>query len=40
MDFNKLTLKSQEALQAAQGDAQARGHSLIEPVHPLAALLA
>ncbi len=40
MDFNKLTLKSQEALQAAQGDAQARGHSLIEPVHLLAALLA
>jgi ATP-dependent Clp protease ATP-binding subunit ClpC len=39
MDFNKLTLKSQEALQAAQGMAQARGHSLIEPVHLLAALL-
>jgi len=40
MDFNKLTLKSQEALQAAQSDAAGRGHSTIEPAHVLAALLA
>jgi ATP-dependent Clp protease ATP-binding subunit ClpB len=39
MDPNKLTLKSQEALQAAQELARARNHQLVEPVHVLFALL-
>ena len=39
MDLNKLTLKSQEALAAAQRLADARSHSQIEPEHLLSALL-
>ena len=39
MDPNKLTLKSQEALQAAQELARGRNHQLVEPVHILYALL-
>ena len=39
MDPNKLTLKSQEALQAAQELARARNHQLVEPAHVLFALL-
>jgi len=37
--FEKLTLKSQEALQNAQGVARDRGHQKVEPMHLLAALL-
>ena len=37
--FEKLTLKSQEAVQNAQGIARDRGHQRIEPMHLLAALL-
>jgi ATP-dependent Clp protease ATP-binding subunit ClpB len=33
MRFDKLTVKSQEALQAAQDLADKRGHQVIEPVH-------
>jgi ATP-dependent Clp protease ATP-binding subunit ClpB len=40
MDLNKLTLKSQEALQSAQEQAVARNHAQIEPAHVLFALLA
>jgi ATP-dependent Clp protease ATP-binding subunit ClpB len=40
MDLNKLTLKSQEALQKAQEQAAARNHAQIEPAHVLYALLA
>ena len=40
MDLNKLTLKSQEALAAAQTVAQQRNHQQVEPAHLLAALLA
>jgi ATP-dependent Clp protease ATP-binding subunit ClpB len=40
MDLNKLTLKSQAALQEAQQQAGARNHQLIEPEHVLFALLA
>ena len=39
MDFNRLTLKSQEAVQQAQTLAQERGHPRLEPMHLLAALL-
>ena len=39
MDLNKLTLKSQEALQAAQELARERNHQLVEPTHVLFALL-
>ena len=39
MDPNKLTLKSQEALQAAQELARERNHQLVEPAHVLYALL-
>ncbi|HEX2090382.1 MAG TPA: ATP-dependent chaperone ClpB [Actinomycetota bacterium] len=39
MDLNKLTLKSQEALQAAQEQARGRNHQLVEPAHVLFALL-
>ena len=39
MDFNKLTIKSQEALAAAQQLASARNHQTIEPEHLLSALL-
>jgi ATP-dependent Clp protease ATP-binding subunit ClpB len=37
--FDQLTLKSQEAVQAAQGLARDRGHQRLEPMHLLAALL-
>nr|MDQ3958439.1 hypothetical protein [Actinomycetota bacterium] len=39
MDINKLTLKSQEALGAAQKLASELNHQLVEPPHLLAALL-
>jgi ATP-dependent Clp protease ATP-binding subunit ClpB len=39
MDLNKLTLKSQAALQGAQEQARARNHQLVEPAHLLSALL-
>src|SRR3954466_11227066 len=37
--FDQLTLKSQEAVQKAQGEARERGHQRLEPMHLLAALL-
>jgi ATP-dependent Clp protease ATP-binding subunit ClpB len=37
--FDKLTLKSQEAVQKAQSVAQERGHQRLEPIHLLVALL-
>jgi ATP-dependent Clp protease ATP-binding subunit ClpB len=37
--FDRLTLKSQEAVQAAQSLARDRGHQRLEPMHLLAALL-
>jgi ATP-dependent Clp protease ATP-binding subunit ClpB len=40
MDLNKLTIKSQEALQRAQQSAAEANHQQIEPGHLLAALLA
>jgi ATP-dependent Clp protease ATP-binding subunit ClpB len=40
MDLNKLTMKSQAALQEAQRQAAARHHQSIEPEHVLVALLA
>ena len=40
MRYDKLTLKSQEALSEAQSLATARGHSEIQPAHLLRALLA
>jgi ATP-dependent Clp protease ATP-binding subunit ClpB len=40
MQFDKLTIKSQEAVAEAQSLASARGHSSIEPAHLLRALLA
>jgi ATP-dependent Clp protease ATP-binding subunit ClpB len=40
MRFDKLTIKSQEALAEAQSQASARGHSEITPAHLLSALLA
>jgi ATP-dependent Clp protease ATP-binding subunit ClpB len=39
MNFNKFTLKSQEALQNAQEIASTYGNQLIEPEHLLAALM-
>src|SRR5918994_3620976 len=39
MDFNRLTLKSQEAIAAAQELARRRGHPEIHPEHLLLALL-
>jgi len=39
MDLNKLTMKSQAALQEAQQQAVARDHAAIEPAHVLFALL-
>ncbi|TWP24749.1 ATP-dependent chaperone ClpB [Apibacter muscae] len=39
MDINKLTIKSQEALQQAQNYAQELGNQAIEPAHFLKALL-
>ena len=40
MRFDKLTIKSQEALQEAQSQCGARGHQTLEPTHLLVALLA
>ena len=37
--FEKLTIKSQEAVQNAQGIARDRGHQRLEPMHLLVALL-
>ncbi|MGE5756128.1 MAG: Clp protease N-terminal domain-containing protein, partial [Planctomycetaceae bacterium] len=37
--FDQLTLKSQEAVQKAQGVARERGHQRLEPMHLLTALL-
>src|SRR3954467_14708126 len=39
MDFNKLTIKSQEAVAAAQEDARRRGNPEVYPEHLLLALL-
>ncbi len=39
MDFNKLTIKSQEAVAAAQADALRRGNPEVTPEHLLLALL-
>ncbi len=39
MRYEKLTIKSQEALSEAQSQASERGHSVIEPAHLLGALL-
>jgi ATP-dependent Clp protease ATP-binding subunit ClpB len=39
MRFDKLTIKSQEALSDAQSQATSRGHSEISPAHVLRALL-
>src|SRR5947208_6657974 len=39
MDFNKLTIKSQEAIAAAQADALRRGNPELYPEHLLLALL-
>ena len=39
MRFDKLTIKSQEALSEAQSLAGSRGHGVIEPAHLLRALL-
>ena len=39
MRFDKLTLKSQEAVSEAQSLATSRGHSQITPAHLLRALL-
>jgi ATP-dependent Clp protease ATP-binding subunit ClpB len=39
VDVNKLTLKSQAAVQGAQEQARARNHQLVEPAHLLFALL-
>src|SRR2546426_11163087 len=39
MDLNKLTLKSQDALQRAQEEARNRNHQMVEPPHVLFAML-
>jgi ATP-dependent Clp protease ATP-binding subunit ClpB len=39
MDFQKLTVKAQEAFASAQGDATARGNPELTPAHLLAALI-
>ncbi|HOX38644.1 MAG TPA: ATP-dependent chaperone ClpB [Candidatus Brocadiia bacterium] len=39
MRFDKLTIKAQEAIQAAQQLAESSGHPQIDPLHALAALL-
>ncbi|HIJ78692.1 MAG: ATP-dependent chaperone ClpB [Desulfobulbaceae bacterium] len=39
MQFDKFTVKSQEALQAAQNLAQSRGHQELQPEHLVKALL-
>jgi ATP-dependent Clp protease ATP-binding subunit ClpB len=40
MRFDKLTIKSQEALSEAQSQAASRGHGEVHPAHLLAALIA
>src|SRR5919204_5589662 len=40
MRLDRLTVKAQEALQAAQSVASERGHQAIEPEHLLQALIA
>ena len=40
MRFDKLTIKSQEALQQAQGQCSSKGHQTVEATHLLVALLA
>ncbi|MEO5929457.1 MAG: Clp protease N-terminal domain-containing protein, partial [Candidatus Kapaibacterium sp.] len=39
MNFQKLTIKSQEALQTAQEIASSYSNQQIEPIHLLAAML-
>ena len=39
MDMNKLTEKAQEAIAAAQRDAEQRHNTQLEPEHLLAALI-
>jgi ATP-dependent Clp protease ATP-binding subunit ClpB len=39
MQFDKFTIKSQEAIQEAQGLAQSKGHQQMEPEHLLTVLL-
>ncbi len=39
LNFNKMTVKAQEALQEAQQDAEGRGHTELTPEHLLAALI-
>ena len=39
MRFDKLTIKSQEALQDAQSQAEKREHQQVEPEHLLYSLL-
>ena len=39
MRFDKLTIKTQEALQEAQSQASTRGHAELVPAHLLLALL-
>ena len=39
MNFNKFTVKSQEAVQNAQEIASSYGNQLLEPEHLLAALI-
>ncbi|HXF99655.1 MAG TPA: Clp protease N-terminal domain-containing protein, partial [Bacteroidota bacterium] len=39
MNFNKFTIKSQEAVQTAQEIASSYGNQMIEPEHLLAALV-
>ena len=40
MDFDKLTLKAQEALAASKQSAVGRLHTILTPLHLLGALLA
>ena len=37
--FDKLTVKSQEAVQQAQSEAESLGHQQLQPLHLLKALL-
>ncbi|HNQ00545.1 MAG TPA: Clp protease N-terminal domain-containing protein, partial [Bacteroidia bacterium] len=39
MNFNNFTIKSQEAIQEAQQQAQRLGNQSIEPVHLMLAML-
>ncbi|MCK4958162.1 MAG: hypothetical protein KAT00_02155, partial [Planctomycetes bacterium] len=40
MQFEKFTMKAQEALATAQQTAMARSHTVVSPLHLLAAILA